>query len=176
MAGAAQGGLGWFGLEDGEAAPGTADRLLAALAAELAAGGLRLAGAIQRNTDLGADCACDMDLLVIGEEDRPVRISQPLGPGSTGCRLDAGALETAVARVAARMAGADLLLVPKFGRQEAIGRGFRELIGQALGAGLPVILHVPPEQRTAFADFAGGLDRRLAPGDLAAWCRAAAST
>ena len=26
--------------------------------------GARLAGAVQRNTDLGADCACDMDVLV----------------------------------------------------------------------------------------------------------------
>ena len=75
--------LGWFSLDD-DAPPGEADRILARLSARLADAGLRVAGAVQRNTDLGADCACDMDVLVIGEEDAPVRISQSLGSGSTG--------------------------------------------------------------------------------------------
>ena len=62
--------LGWFSLED-DAPPGEADRILARLTASLADAGLRLAGAVQVNTDRGADCACDMDVLVIGEEDAP---------------------------------------------------------------------------------------------------------
>ena len=69
--------LGWFSLDD-DAPDGEADRILARLAKGLADAGLRLAGAVQRNTDLGADCACDMDVLVIGEEDAPIRISQSL--------------------------------------------------------------------------------------------------
>ncbi len=161
--------LGWFSLDD-DAPPGEADRILARLATRLADSGLRVAGATQRNTDLGADCACDMDVLVIGEEDRPVRISQSLGAGSSGCRLDPGALESAAARVGARMAGAELLILPKFGRQEAVGRGFRSVIAQAAAEGIPVLLHVPPEQRAAFADFCGGMGQHLRPEALADWC------
>lgn len=161
--------LGWFGL-DNDAPPGEADRILARLSARLADAGLRVAGAVQQNTDLGADCACDMDVLVIGEEDAPVRISQSLGSGSGGCRLDPGALETAAARVSARMAGAELLILPKFGRQEAVGRGFRSVIAQAVADGIPVLLHVPPEQRAAWADFCGGMGERLSPDALADWC------
>lgn len=161
--------LAWFGLDE-EKTPGEADRILARLARDLSAAGLRIAGAVQVNTDLGADCACDMDLLVIGEEDWPIRISQSLGTGSAGCRLDTGALEMAAARVGARMAGADLLILPKFGRQEAMGRGFRTVIAQAVTEGVPVLLHVPAEQRGAFDAFHGGIGQRIAPEDLARWC------
>lgn len=161
--------LGWFSLEE-DAPPGEADRILAGLSARLAEAGLRVAGAVQRNTDRGADCACDMDVLVIGEEHAPVRISQSLGSGSTGCRLDPGSLEMAAARVSARMAGAELLVLPKFGRQEAVGRGFRGVIAQAVANGIPVLLHVPPEQRAAWAAFHGGMGQRLSPEALADWC------
>ena len=161
--------LGWFSLDD-DAPPGEADRILARLSADLADAGLRLAGAIQVNTDRGADCACDMDVLVLGEEDMPIRISQSLGSGSTGCRLDPGALEMAAARVAARLAGAELLIVPKFGRQEAMGRGFRAVIAQAVAQDIPVLLHVPPEQRADFDRFRDGMGQRVPPGGLAEWC------
>lgn len=145
--------------------------MLAHLAGRLAASGLKLAGAIQRNTDTGADCACDMDVVVIGDEDHPIRISQSLGAGSTGCRLDPGALEQAAARAAARLPDAELLIVPKFGRQEAMGRGFRTAIARAIADGVPVLLHVPRQQRAAFADFSGGLAERIAPDQLDHWCR-----
>lgn len=161
--------LGWFSLDD-TAPPGEADRVLARLTATLADAGLRLAGAVQVNTDLGADCACDMDVLVIGEEDRPIRISQSLGGGSSGCRLDPGALELAAARVSARLAGAELLVVPKFGRQEAAGRGFRSVIAEAVSQGVPVLLHVPTQQQPEFERFCGGLGQRLPPDALAEWC------
>lgn len=161
--------LGWFSLED-DAPPGEADRILARLTASLADAGLRLAGAVQVNTDRSADCACDMDVLVIGEEDMPIRISQSLGGGSSGCRLDPGALEMAAARVSVRLAGAELLILPKFGRQEAIGRGFRSVIAQAVAQDVPVLLHVPPEQREDFARFCDGMGQHVAPGALAEWC------
>jgi hypothetical protein len=161
--------LGWFSLED-DAPAGEADHILARLTASLADAGLRLAGAVQVNTDRGADCACDMDVLVIGEEDMPIRISQSLGGGSSGCRLDPGALEMAAARVSARLAGAELLILPKFGRQEAIGRGFRSVIAQAVAQDVPVLLHVPPEQRDDFARFCDGMGQHVPPGALAEWC------
>lgn len=161
--------LGWFSLDD-DAPPGEADRILARLSGQLADAGLRVAGAVQHNIDKGADCACDMDVVVIGEEGAPIRISQSLGSGSSGCRLDPGALETASGRVAARLAGAELLILPKFGRQEAVGRGFRAVIGQAMMQGIPVLLHVPPEQRGAFAEFSGGMGHELTPERLADWC------
>lgn len=162
--------LGWFGLDQG--APGEADRMLDALALRLEAEGWHLVGAVQRNLDRGADCACDMELHLLGRAGAPVRISQSLGAGSTGCRLDGGALARVAGRVEADLDAAmpDLLIVPKFGRQEAAGGGFRQAIALALGAEVPVLLHVPAQQRAAFSRFSDGLAQRIAPPDLAAWC------
>ena len=146
---------------------GETDRLLAATAARLQAQGVALAGAVQHNLECGADCVMQVQVLPDGPV---IGISQTLGPGSQGCRLDAGALETAVAEVAARMAGARLLIVNKFGKHEAEGRGFRALIGAALEAGLPVLIGVHAMNMQAFQDFAGGLAQPLAPEGLEDWC------
>lgn len=161
--------LAWFELDD-TASPGQADRMLEALAHDLTTQGWRLAGAVQRNLDQGADCACDMELHILGQSAPPLRISQSLGTGSSGCRLDTGALALAAGRVGATLSGAELLILPKFGRQEAVGAGFRDVIGQALADGIPVLLHVPRQQRAAFAEFAGGMGECLPPDGLAAWC------
>lgn len=163
--------LGWFGLPE-TMQTGAADRLIAALAEDLQREGARLAGAVQVNIDAGPDRDCDMDVHVIGDDSGPIRISQVLGAHSDACRLDAGALEMAVERVAGRLAGADLLIVPKFGRQEAMGRGFYHVIGQAIMQDIPVLLHVPIQQREAFANFAEGMAVRIAPDAVTDWCRA----
>ncbi|MBC9246111.1 DUF2478 domain-containing protein [Paracoccus sp. 11-3] len=163
--------LAWFTLSDDSPA-GEANRVLAELVQRLHDADLALAGAVQRNTDQGSDCACDMDLLVIGDEDQPIRISQSLGAGSTGCRLDSGALEVAAGRVAARMEGAQLVILPKFGKQEAIGRGFRNVIAMAIENDQPVLLHVPRQQRQAFDAFCGGMAQELQADQLEGWCHA----
>ncbi|MEX5726690.1 hypothetical protein Ga0609869_000043 [Rhodovulum iodosum] len=52
---------------------------------------------------------------------------------NVACRLDPAALETAVGLVAAGLSsGADLLIVNKFGKHEAAGRGFRYVVAEAV--------------------------------------------
>lgn len=153
-------------------APGEADRLLNNLAADLEMQGVRLAGAVQTNIDLGADCACDMELRVLGDEGPIVRISQSLGTESQGCRLDAGALETAVERARRALeAGAELVILNKFAKQESYGRGFRDVIALALDMGVPVLTYVPDEHVAAFTEFAGDFASPVAHQDAAVWCR-----
>lgn len=145
---------------------GETDRLLAGLAARLLAQGVPLAGAVQFNVECGEDCEMEVQVL----PDGPILgISQKLGPGSEGCRLDAGALEQAVAEVAARMAGARLLIVNKFGKHEAEGRGFRSLIAEALASGLPVLLGVNQMNMHSFQAFAGDMAEPLTPAGLDLW-------
>lgn len=164
--------LGCFTLSNAE--PGAADLMLGRLAGQLTAQGLRVAGAVQVNIDKGADCACDMDLQVLGDSHAPIRISQSLGSGATGCRLDPGALQQVAGRVQARLnAGADLCILPKFGKQEALGLGFRDVIAQALDRDIPVLIHVPADQRAAFDAYAGELAEWLQPAMLADWCHKA---
>lgn len=162
--------LGCFTLS-GDGA-GAADRLLDGLARQLQAEGRRIVGAVQVNTVPAADCACDMDLVVLGDDGPPVRISQSLGSGSVGCRLDPGGLQMAAGRVSAAMRhGADLCILPKFGKQEALGLGFRDCIAQALDQGIPVLIHVPAGQRAAFDVFAGEFAEWVPAQGLADWCR-----
>lgn len=153
---------------------GTGDLLLAQVAARLKAMGWPLAGVIQQNTETDPSRPCDMDLVVLQGMAR-LRISQDLGAMSQGCRLDPAALERAVGLVEATLNQVPprLLIVNKFGRQEAEGRGFRPLIGQALGLGVPVLTLVAPEHRQAFDAFADGMADILPPevDAVLGWCR-----
>ncbi len=101
---------------------GASDVLIREVAARLRDGGVRLAGAVQINVETGPDTKCMMDLHVLSGFD-VVRISQNLGALSRGCRLDPDGLERAVGLVSASLRdGAALLIVNKFGKQEADGR------------------------------------------------------
>lgn len=157
---------------------GDTDRLLAAVADRLTRDGVRLVGALRAVSPEAVSSHCDSDLWLL--PDGPImRITQDLGPDSTACRMDAGAFEEAVALAASRLhaKGVDLVLLNKFGLSEAEGRGFRALIADALGNGVPVLAGVSETHRAAFDDFAGGLAAHLPPeaDAVLAWCRAAVS-
>ena len=154
---------------------GDTDLLLHALARSLGAQGYRTCGLVQTNTDRADSGPCDMDVQVL-PDGAALRISQALGRASHGCRLDPNALETAVAMVAASLEqGADLLIINKFGKHEAEGRGFRSVIGDALAMGTPVLVGLNTLNKPAFEEFCGGMAEEIAPDviALAAWLRAA---
>lgn len=153
---------------------GDMDLLLAGVAEKLLADGVRLCGTVQTNTACEGEGPCDMDVRVL--PDGPViRISQSLGPGAKGCRLDPGALETAIAECEARLDAAEMLIVNKFGKQEALGRGFRTLIAEAMGRGIPVLVGLNTLNRAAFETFTGGAAEPVEPepGAVDRWLRAA---
>jgi len=155
---------------------GGTDLLLAKIADRLMAGGVRAIGAVQINEDR-EDCQrCDMDLKVL--PDGPVfRISQSLGKESRGCRLDPAALEQAVAEVGKGMArGADILIINKFGKHEAGGRGFRETIAEALSLDIPVLVGLNAMNEEAFTEFTGGVARQVEAEVEAVWQWAAEAT
>ncbi|MBY0396106.1 MAG: DUF2478 domain-containing protein [Thermoleophilia bacterium] len=174
---------------------GDADPVLRGLATELADRGLRCRGTVQINSGRADAGPCDMDVKVL--PDGPVlRISRNLGPLARGCRLDPAALEAAAGLVSAGLVsaglmsaglvsaglddGADVLIVNKFGRHEAEGRGFRSVIAEALDLDIPVIVGVNVPNLPAFMAFAGGLAIRLPPdiralGDWVARARPSSS-
>ena len=112
-----------------------------------------------------------MDIRILPEGSE-IRVSQSLGLGARGCRLDSGALEMAVARVGASFGpAADLLIVNRVGKHEAEGRGFRDVIAEAVAMDIPVLVGLNALNRPAFEDFAEGLATRLPPepAALMAW-------
>ena len=147
---------------------GANDRFLAQVAARLQDRGLKLAGTVQTNIERADRTKCDMDIVVL--PDGPVlRISEDRGNLARGCRLDAGVLEQAVAGVSRAMPGADLLIVNKFGKHEAEGRGFRPLIGQALAEGCAVLVGVNDRNLSGFLAFAEGMEQPVAPEAALDW-------
>jgi len=152
---------------------GDVDRLMTGIADWLAAGGRTPVGVVRDAAPRAGTHPCEMRLRVLPDGPR-IAIDQPLGAGSTGCRLDPDALERAVVEVERRLARpADIFLLNKFGRQEAEGRGFRTAIGLALDHGLPVLLGVGRFSADPFDSFAGGLAETLPCEAVAVrdWCR-----
>lgn len=146
---------------------GDTDLLLDGLAADMAARGLRCCGTVQINTARADARACDMDVRVLPDGPE-LRISQNRGPLARGCRLDPDALETAVGLVAARLAeGVDLLIINKFGKHEAEGRGFRDVIAEALTRGVPVLVGLNALNKQAFEEFSAGHAICLTPDRMA---------
>ncbi len=164
--------LGWLDQADTDGGDG-AHRLMRHVAVMLTAEGVAVRGTIQTNARDDADCHCDMTLEILGDDGPDVTISQDLGPSATGCRLDAGALESAAQRVLNTLPEAGLVVLNKFGKQEIMGRGMVAVIAAALDRDLPVLISVAPQQQAAFLDFAGDLAVRLTPEAAAEWCRAA---
>ncbi len=135
---------------------GATDRLLSALAERLLQKGAKLAGVVQTNTECADSSKCDMDLRVLPDGET-IRISQSLGTMSRGCRLDPAALEQAVGYVTASLSDApQLLIINKFGKHEADGRGFRPVIAEALALDVPVLVGVNAMNQEKFLEFTGG--------------------
>jgi nucleoside-triphosphatase THEP1 len=150
---------------------GETDRFIAQVATALEAAGLRLAGTVQTNTDRPGRRKCDMELRVL--PDGPaVRISEDRGGLARGCILDSGALEQTVVAVLERLAGADCLIVNKFGKRESEGRGMVPVIAAALERGMPVLVGVNALNMPDFLNFAGELALPLPAevGTVADWC------
>jgi Protein of unknown function (DUF2478) len=152
---------------------GRIDALIAEVAARLTADGVRLAGTVQSNHERPDRRKCDMDLAVL--PDGPiVRISEDRGDLARGCALDSGALEQTVFAVQQRLAGAEVLIVNKFGKREAEGKGLVPVIAEALDLGLPVLIGVNGLNLAAFLAFAGEAVTALSTDALstATWCKA----
>ena len=149
------------------------DRLLGQCARDLSSFGYRLGGIVQSNVHRKGQRKCDMYLmdLLTGEE---ILISADRGNEARGCRLDPAAFariivwgERAVAE------GVDLLVLNKFGKEEAIGRGLRPVIAEALIAEIPVVIGVSERNLSSLMDFVGNTVTYLKPTSAAiiTWCR-----
>ncbi len=162
--------LGYINLTDGE----EMDLCLSQVVKLFEEVGIKPCGAIHAPYKGTNRSKCDMDLQIL--PGGPVlRISQDLGELSTGCRLDSAALEAATAEAATHADGAAVLVVNKFGKHEAEGRGFVPLIVEAMENGTPVIVGVNGLNLNAFMSFSGGMAECLDtdPHGIVEWVQGA---
>lgn len=145
---------------------GRTDDLLAEVVRSFEDNGIRLAGTVRSNPADVSGHPCDMDLRVL-PEGPGFRISQPLGSMAKGCRLDGGVIEAIATEVEARMADADLLIVNKFGKLEAQGRGLCPAITMAMDMDIPALVGVNEMNVPDFLAFSDGAAEALRPDALA---------
>lgn len=151
---------------------GRIDDLMAEVVSALTDDGLRIAGTVRARPIDPEAHPCDMDLRVLPDGPR-FRISQPLGSAAKGCRLDGGVIEAIASAVEVSMPGADFLIVNKFGKLEAQGRGLCSAILMAMEMGIPTLVGVNEMNRPDFLAFADGLAQPVPPelGALRRWYR-----
>ena len=139
--------------------PQNPDPILRDFAADLNGRGFRAVGMVQ----LGHHCADATLSAMLVHNGEKLSLFQDLGGGSTGCRLDVGQLLGAGQQIAGAIdAGADLLIVNRFGRQECEGKGLSYLVERALSADIPVVIAVPQHRFADWIKFADGMSVKLA--------------
>ena len=149
------------------------DALIAQCAADLVRSGYRLGGVVQSNAHRDGRRRCDMYVrdLLGGDE---IKISFDRGNEARGCRLDPDAFAHIDAWVErAVLERVDLLIINKFGREEAHGRGLRPVIAEALMAEIPLLIGVSTRNLCDFLAFVGDSTTRLKPDieAMTVWCR-----
>ena len=150
-----------------------ADSLIARCAAALVASGYRLGGIVQSNPHRSGRRRCDMYVKDLLGGDK-IKISLDRGNEARGCRLDPDAfarIDTWVER--AVLERVDLLIINKFGKEEARGRGLRPVVADALLAEIPLLIGVSTQNLCEFLRFVGDSAVRLRPDieAITAWCR-----
>jgi hypothetical protein len=129
--------------------------LLADFAARMTASGLAVAGVVEIATQCD-DGGCGRLAVRDLSTSELIPISQDLGPGSTACNLDPRGLASACAAVERAIAdGADIVVLSKFGKQEAARGGLIDAFRAAFAAGLPIATAVSPAMTQEWRAFAG---------------------
>jgi len=144
--------------------------LLAAAAAGWSRAGLRVAGLLARNADTGE--VCSADILTDIASDRHYRVRLDEAPALTSCHLDVAGMETACAALLGQIDAADIVVLSKFGKLEAMERGLWPAFVAAAAAGKPLLTSVSEKHVAAWTRFApAGLWLDTDPAAIAGWWR-----
>ena len=154
--------------DDGTAA----DRILSDLGYALRDRRVGVKGLVQRNTFKRDRTKCDMELEELGSG-MTFQLSEDRGKHAGGCRLDREAITSAAALIGPSLkSDCELLIINKFGRSEAEGRGLREVIAEAVEREIATIVGVPRRNLEVWQRFADGLFNQCGieePAILLSW-------
>ena len=139
---------------------GSAQDLLQRFAIMRAADGLRVAGVVEISECKREGGGCKNFSVRNLSSGETISISQDLGAGSEACSLDPGGLVRACGCVEeAISAGADIVILSKFGKLEAARGGLADAFRAAMFADIPVVTVVPPVVADEWERFAGPLSQ-----------------
>ena len=96
-----------------------------------------VAGLVQLNSFVRDPVKCDMKIEELSSG-VVLQLSEDRGKESRGCRLDTNILAEAAAQLSRALdRRPDVLVLNKFGKTEAEGRGVRDVLARAVGQGIP---------------------------------------
>jgi nucleoside-triphosphatase THEP1 len=134
-----------------------ADRIISDLGYKIRDAGIAVAGIVQHNKFIRDRTRCDMEVEELASG-IVLQISEDRGKEARGCRMDRGALLEAAGLLSSSLESEpDLLIINKFGKLEAEGRGLRETLSDAVQLGVPIVVGVPYRNIEQWRGFAGGL-------------------
>ena len=151
------------------------NRLILEVVTDLRARGHRIGGILQE-FEAGADPSCQRLRVVDVRTRKAASITQDRGRDAQGCKLDpSGFADISHCITDAIDAGAELIVINKFGRAESEGGGLMSGIADAVAADIPLLTTVREPYLDAWRSFHGGLATELAPlkPAIIAWCEAA---
>lgn len=133
----------------------SADLFISELGHSLRNSGIAVAGIVQQNLARPDRAKCDMRVEELASG-RLLQLSEDRGREARGCRLDQGALLDAAALLSAALRdGPEIVLLNKFGKHEAEGRGLRDVLAEAVQLGIPLVVGVPYRNVDQWRIFAG---------------------
>jgi hypothetical protein len=153
------------------------DRVLTEFAADLQMSGARVAGLIQHARDRELRSAAGLSALLL-PSGREIVVPHRHDPVTNACCLEPRGLARVAAALASAIgAGADLLVINRYGTLERDGGGLLRAIGLALEADIPILIAVPEGNFRAWTTYSAGMSVKLAcqRQDLAAWRRSVAT-
>lgn len=126
---------------------------------QLRAQGIKIGGLMNKCTEDGHHVS---DIIQSISDSREYIISQCLGTGSTGCRLDTVALaESSIVLRDAIDEHVDVLVINKFGKAEAEGSGLVDEYTRAIAEHIPVLSLVDTKYLPDWQDFTAELGEEL---------------
>jgi len=117
------------------------------------AAGIKAVGVISEAHGL-PDRTCSAGVLRDIVSGNPYPIFLETVPNGTSCHLDAAGVDDACTSLLDQVAMSDVVVLSKFGKLEAMGRGLAPAFKAALAAGKPMLTTVSAKHRDAWRAFA----------------------
>ncbi len=134
-----------------------ADQIISNLGYKIRDAGIAVAGLVQHNKFIRERTRCNMELEELASG-IVLKISEDRGEEARGCRIDRGAMSEAANLLSSSLEREpDLLILNKFGKLEAEGRGLRDILSDAVQLGVPIVVGVPYRNIEQWRAFTGGL-------------------
>ncbi len=127
--------------------------LFARVAADWCASGIKVVGLIGEPHGL-PDRTCGAGIMRDIVSGNAYSIYLATAPKNTSCHIDAASVETACAAIVKEISAGDLIVLSKFGKLEAMGRGLAGAFEAAIAADKPVLTSISEKHLDAWRAFA----------------------